>query len=202
VYTDRVLPRITNRLLDNPEHRRIRERVVSGLSGDVLEVGFGSGLNVPYLPAAVRRVQAVDPATLGRRLAADRVAASGVPVEYLDLEMDRLPLPAESVDHVLVTWTLCTIPDLDGALAEMRRVLRAGGALHFAEHGLSPDPSVAKWQVRLTPVQRLWAGGCHLDRPVARLLEAGGFGISELRTYYMPGPKVTGYTYEGRATKS
>jgi ubiquinone/menaquinone biosynthesis C-methylase UbiE len=200
-YDDQVLPRVINVVLGTQEFREIRERVAAPLSGDVLEVGFGSGLNVPYYPEAVRRVAAVDPAVVGRKLAAKRVAASPVPVEYVGLDGVRLPADSESVDHVLITWTMCTIPDVGAALSEMRRVLRPGGQLHFAEHGRSPDSAVARWQDKLTPFQRWWAGGCHLNRPIGQLVESAGFELSRLDNYYVKGPKAFGYMYEGLATK-
>ena len=173
------------------------------LDGDVLEVGFGSGLNVPYYPATVSRVWAVDPATVGRELAAERVAASPVPVEDVGLDGEDLPLDDGAVDHVLTTWTLCTIPDVGRALAEVHRVLRPGGVLHFLEHGRSPDPKVARWQDRLTPVQRRVFGGCHLNRPIDDLVVGSGLEVTELATFYLegPGPKSFGYMFEGTATK-
>lgn len=200
-YQDHVLPRITNVLLSNREFKRVRERVAAGLSGEVLEVGFGSGLNVPCYPNHLRRVLAVDPATVGRKLAAKRLAASTVPVEYVGLDGQNLALDSDSVDHVLLTWTMCTIPDVEQALNEMRRVLRPGGQLHFAEHGLSPDPKVAHWQHRLNPLQQKWAGGCNLDRPIDQLVTGAGFEMTRLDNFYVKGPKATGYTYEGVATK-
>jgi ubiquinone/menaquinone biosynthesis C-methylase UbiE len=201
VYADHVLPRLTNVALSGQEFGQIRARVAAGLAGQVLEIGFGSGHNVPYYPPAVTRVQAVDPATLGRRLAAARVAASPVPVEYIGLDGQSLPLDGASVDHVLTTWTLCTIPDPAAALAEVRRVLRPGGTLHFAEHGRSPDPGVARWQDRLTPVQRRLFGGCHLNRQIDRLIGGAGFRLDRLDTSYMSGPKPLGYLFEGVATR-
>jgi ubiquinone/menaquinone biosynthesis C-methylase UbiE len=201
-YADRVLPRITDLALSGREFSRIRARVCADLDGDVLEVGFGSGRNVPHYPTAVTRVRAVDPATAGRALAAGRVAASPVPVEYTGLDGERLPIEDESVDHVLTTWTLCTIPDVDRALAEMRRVLRPDGSLHFAEHGRAPQPRVARWQDRLTPVQRRVFGGCHLNRQIDELIERAGFARSKLDTYFASGPKVFGYFFEGAATKA
>jgi ubiquinone/menaquinone biosynthesis C-methylase UbiE len=168
----------------------------------VLEVGFGSGLNAPHYPLAVNQVQAVDPATVGRRLAAKRVASSGVPVEYVDLDGQALSLPAASVDHVLTTWTLCSIPDVERALSEIRRVLRRGGMFHFVEHGRSPDRKVAAWQDRLTPLQRRVAGGCHLNRPIDRLVRNSGLELIRLENYYVKGPRAFGYMFEGVASKS
>jgi ubiquinone/menaquinone biosynthesis C-methylase UbiE len=201
-YGEQILPRITNVVLANSEFAKIRERVASTLSGEVLEVGFGSGLNVPYYPSSVIRVLAVDPATVGRKLAEKRVAASQIPIEYLDLEAERLAIADDRIDHVLVTWTLCTIPDVNGALGEMHRVLRPDGQLHFVEHGRSPDRSVARWQDRLNPIQRCWAGGCHLNRPIDRLIETAGFEMARLENFYAKGPRTTSYMYEGVAVKT
>jgi ubiquinone/menaquinone biosynthesis C-methylase UbiE len=200
-YADQVLPRFTDRVMDRGELRRIRARVAAELRGEVLEVGFGSGLNVSYYPQAVTRVRAVDPATVGRKLAAKRVAASGVPVEYVGLDGQALPLDSESIDHVLTTWTLCTIPDVGRALGEIRRVLRPEGSLHFVEHGLSPEPGVARWQGRLTPLQRRLAGGCHLNRPIDQLVARSGLELTRMDNYYLPGPRALGYIFEGAASK-
>jgi len=200
-YDDQVLPRIVNVLLGTKESRKLRARAVAGLEGEVLEIGFGSGLNVPLYPEKVTKILAVDPATVGRELAADRVAASPIPVEYVGLDGQSLPLADESVDHVLSTWTLCTIPDVHRALTEIRRVLRPGGTLHFLEHGLSPDPKVAAWQDRLTPLQRKIAGGCHFNRPIDDLVAAADLTITREDHFYMRGPKTLGYMFEGVATK-
>lgn len=202
IYQDQILPRVTDAVMNRREFAAIRARVCAGLHGEVLEVGFGSGLNVPHYPAAVARVRAVDPATLGRRLAAKRVAASAVPVEYIGLDGQVLPLDSASVDHVLTTWTLCTVPAVERALSEVCRVLRPGGAFHFVEHGRSPDPRVAAWQDRLTPLQRRVAGGCHLNRPIDRLVAESGLDLTQLETYYAQGPKAFGYTFEGTAVKA
>jgi SAM-dependent methyltransferase len=201
LYEEQVLPRVIDVMLGSKEMVPLRERVTAGVDGEVLEVGFGSGRNVPFYPATTTRVRAVDPATVGRKLAAERVAASPVPVEYVGLDGEALPLPDESVDHVLTTWTLCTIPDVDRALDEIRRVLRPGGALHFLEHGRSPDAKVAVWQDRLTPLQRRIAGGCHLNRPIDDLVRGAGLEIRTLDRYYLRGPKTLGFMYEGVAVK-
>lgn len=201
LYVERVLPRITDVALRRADLREIRARVCTALEGQVLEVGFGSGLNVPHYPTAVERVRAVDPSTAGRKLAADRVAKSNTPVEYVGLDGERLPLEDESVDHVLTTWTLCTIPDAAEALRETRRVLRPGGRLHFVEHGLAPRPRVARWQSRLNPIQKRVFGGCHLDRPIDRLIDEAGLEVERLDNYFVPGPKALSYFYEGVASK-
>ena len=200
-YADQVLPRVINVVLANRELAEVRQRVASGLSGDVLEVGFGSGLNVPFYPSSVRKVLAVDPATVGRKLAAQRVAASPVDIEYVGLDGETLPLDRESIDHVLVTWTLCTIPAVESALLEMHRVLRVGGHLHFVEHGLSPDPKVAHWQSRMNGFQQWWAGGCNLNRPIDSLIEKNGFAMTRLDNFYAKGPKSMSYMFEGMAAK-
>jgi SAM-dependent methyltransferase len=198
-YGDQVLPRLIDLSLRGGEISRLRARVAAGLAGEVLEIGFGSGLNVPHYPPGLTRVQAVDPAATGRKLAARRVAACPVPVEYLGLDAQRLPLDDARIDHVLSTWTLCTIPDPGRALAEIRRVLRPGGALHFLEHGLSPDPTMARLQNLLTPLQRRAFGGCHINRPIASLLAGAGLEVTQLRNYYLQGPHALGYMYEGIA---
>lgn len=200
-YRNQVLPRITDVALAGREFEIIRRRVAAGLAGEVLEVGFGSGRNVPHYPPGVRRVLAVDPAVVGRKIAAKRVAASPVPVEFIGLDGQALPVDSASIDHVLSTWTMCTIPDLAGALGEIRRVLRPGGELHFAEHGRSPDPKVAHWQDRLNPLQRCLFGGCHLNRPIDRLVTDAGFDITRLENFYMSGPRASGYMFEGVATR-
>ena len=200
-YDEQILPRLMDLVMRDGELAEIRARVARGLAGEVLEVGFGSGLNVPYYPVAVTRVLAVDPATVGRKLAAKRVAAGSIPVEYIGLDGQRLPLTSVSVDHVLATWTLCSIPDIDRALEEIHRVLRPGGTFHFAEHGRSPNPEVARWQDRLTPLQRRVVGGCRLNRPIDQLIAHSGLVLTQLDNYYTKGPKSLGYTYEGTAAK-
>jgi SAM-dependent methyltransferase len=148
------------------------------LRGDVVEVGFGTGLNVPYYPPEVARIFAVEPSTLCMHLAEPRIAEQSVPVEQAGLTGERLELPSGEFDAVLSTWTMCTIPDLDSALQEIRRALRPGGALHFVEHGHAPDPNVARWQRRIEPMQKRLAGGCHLTRRKSESIEQAGFESS------------------------
>lgn len=200
-YEDQVLPRCIDFVLSTRPILRARERVASQLSGEVLEIGFGSGLNVPYYSAKVTAVHAVDPSATARKLARKRIAACTIPIQFSGLDGQALELPDASVDAVLSTFTLCTIPDLGAALAELRRVLRPGGALHFLEHGRSPEPSVAKWQDRLDPLHGRFAGGCHLNRAVDACLRDAGFAIAALDNYYLKGPKVGTYLYEGRALR-
>lgn len=200
LYADQILPRAINLALRGGEFAGPRARAAAGLDGEVVEIGFGSGLNIPYYPAGLKRVRAVDPAAAGRKLAAGRAAACAVPIEYVGSGAEALPMADASVDHVLSTWTLCTIPDATRALAEVRRVLRPGGALRFVEHGLAPDPGVARLQQLLTPVQRR-AFGCHLDRRIDQLVAAAGLELTRLDTYYMKGPRALGYTFEGVAIR-
>jgi ubiquinone/menaquinone biosynthesis C-methylase UbiE len=200
-YREQVVPRLADVTLRGREFERLRARVTADLDGEVLEVGFGSGRNVPHYPAAVTRVRAVDPSGVGRKLAARRVAACPVPIDYVGLDGQDLPLADEAVDHVLTTWTLCSIPDVARALGEIRRVLRPGGALHFVEHGRSPEARVARWQDRLTPIQRRVAGGCHLNRPMDRLVSDAGLDVARLDHPRVAGPWVFTYTYEGVALK-
>lgn len=202
-YEERVLPRIINKVLDNRQTRKVRSRVASGLTGEVLEIGFGSGLNLPYLPATVTRVSGVDPSGKAAELAAARIKATEVPVELVGLDGQQLPLADASVDSVLSTWTLCTIPDAVAAIREVRRVLRPGGSLHFVEHGAADDAGVRRWQDRLNGVQQRIAGGCNLNRDIAEIVAAGGLTISKLDRYYAPGqPKAFGTLYEGVAVAS
>lgn len=199
-YAERVFLPLMNRLMDTAETRAIRARVCAPLAGDVVEIGFGSGLNVPHLPGAVTSLRAVDPLQRGRALAARRVAASHVPVEVVGLDGRSLPLEDGSADAVLTTWTLCSIPEPVAAVREIVRVLRPGGRLHFVEHGRSPDPGVARWQERLDGFQRRTACGCSLTKDIPAILDAGGLAVDELDTYYVKGePKTHAWTLEGVA---
>ena len=200
-YREHIVPRLADMTLNGRPFDCLRARVTADLGGEVLEIGFGSGRNLPHYPATVTRVRAVEPSAVGRKLAAGRVAASTVPVEFVGLDGQELPVEDASIDHVLTTWTLCTIPDVARALHEVGRVLKPSGSFHFVEHGRAPDPRVSRWQDRLTPIQRRLAGGCHLNRPLGELVAASGLVLERLDHPRVPGPRTFTYTYEGVATK-
>jgi ubiquinone/menaquinone biosynthesis C-methylase UbiE len=200
LYGDHVLPRIINAACGLKAVDPLRQRVCEGLGGNVVEIGFGSGLNVPFYPEGVTRVAAVEPADVGWKLAEKRLTASSVPVERSGLDGQSLPFEDNSYDAVLSTWTLCTIPDVATALREVRRVLRPGGKLHFVEHGLAPDENVRRWQHRLEPLQKRLFGGCHLTRQIPQLLTTAGFTITELDVFYEDdAPKFLGAESLGTA---
>ena len=202
-YGDRVLPHIINVVMNNEQTRQIRHRVCSGLHGEVVEIGFGTGHNLPFLPAEVTRLRAVEPSQRSIALAQERIAASEVPVEIVGLDGQHLPLEDNSADAVLCTWSLCTIPDPEAAVREMARVLAPGGQLHFAEHGRAPEHGVRRWQDRLNGMQQRIGGGCHLNRDIPSIIEAAGMKITRLNTHYAEGiPKPYAFIYEGTATAS
>jgi SAM-dependent methyltransferase len=200
LYRDQVLPRVQNRLLDSGDTRAIRARVCSGLLGDVVEIGFGAGLNLPYVPPEVAGIWAIEPSAVGRALSSGRRERHPVPVVFAGTDGESLPFPDARYDAALSTWTVCTIPEPVVALREIRRVLKPAALFHFVEHGLSPDANVARWQRRANPVQRCLGGGCHLDRDIRALIEQAGFTVVSLDTYYeKTAPKALGHMYEGRA---
>ena len=200
LYGRYLRPRLLDATLGERVTGETRGRVCAGLTGDVLEIGYGSGRNQPHLPAGVTGVWAVEPSTAALRLARERQDASAVPVVVAGDDARSLPFPDDRFDSALCTWVLCGIPDADLALAEVARVLRPGAPLHFVEHGLAPDPGVARWQRRGNRLNRVVAG-CRLDNDVAALLADSPLTVAELRTYYEPAaPRPAGYMYEGRAT--
>ncbi len=202
-YKEKVLPHILNKAMDTKVEREIRGRVCEGLHGQVVEIGFGSGLNVPHYPPDVTKVLAIEPSQVALRLAEPRIAESSAAIDAAGLDGQHLDLQSEEFDGVLSTWTLCTIPDIAAALAEARRVLKPGGTFHFVEHGHSPDANVARWQARIEPLNKRLVGGCHMTRAISDEIERAGFLVKELDNYYAKGaPKPWGYEYEGRALKS
>jgi len=202
-YGERIVPRIINVACGGQWLEPLRRRACAGLAGEIVEIGFGSGRNVPFYPPAVTRVAAVEPSGAGWQLAASRIAAARATIERAGLDGQALPFADASYDGALSTWTLCTIPDAVAALREVRRVLRPGATLHFLEHGLAPDEPVRRWQRRLSPLHERLAGGCRLTQPVAELVAAAGFTVTGLQTFYQPRvPRLTGSYYLGTAQAS
>jgi ubiquinone/menaquinone biosynthesis C-methylase UbiE len=203
LYAKYVLPRLIDRVMRDEETARLRAAWVPRASGNVLEIGIGSGLNLPFYSADVRRVYGVEPSLEMQRLARGRASTARCPIELLAQSAEAaLPLDGGSIDTVVVTWSLCSIPDPPRALGQMRRVLKPEGRLIFLEHGLSPDAGVAAWQNWLTPLHKRIGGGCHLNRRIDALIGAAGFRIGELTTGYQPGPRPFTYTYQGIAHPS
>ena len=200
VYAKHVLPRIIDAVMSNKDCARLRADWIPQARGEVLEVGIGSGLNLPFYSSDVQRVYGVEPSVELQRMARRRTVGRRFAVEFLTQSAEeRLPLTNASIDTAVITWTLCSIPDAAKALREVRRVLKAGGRLIFLEHGRAPDPGVVVWQDRLTPLWKQVAGGCHLNRKPDELIRGAGFQITELRTCYPPGPRPVTYTYQGFA---
>jgi ubiquinone/menaquinone biosynthesis C-methylase UbiE len=200
IYKKYILPRLIDLAMRNKDTARLRAEWIPRAQGDVLEVGIGSGLNLAFYSSDVQRVYGVDPSLELQRMARKRAAGHVAKVEFLSQSVE-VPVPSldKSIDTVVVTWTLCSIPDPLKALQQMKRVLKPSGRLIFIEHGRAPDSDVAAWQGRLTPIWKRIGGGCHLDRKIDDLLVAAGFRISELRTCYLPGPRPMTYTYQGLA---
>jgi len=205
LWTDRVVPHIVDRALSTADVMALRDAACAGLAGRVLELGFGSGLNADAYPPAITAIDAVEPSDVGWSMSAQRRLGATVPIERVGLDGQRLDAADASYDAVLSTFTLCTIPDAATALAEVRRVLRPGGAFHFLEHGRSPEAGVARWQRRLDPLERRIAGGCHLSRDMPALVRAAGLEVMSLEAAYLPGPRVGrpwSYVFNGRAVPS
>jgi ubiquinone/menaquinone biosynthesis C-methylase UbiE len=202
LYERWILPRLIDLAMRQDAVQKYRRALVPGARGRVLEVGVGSGLNLPFYAAGVSEVIGLDPSERLLVMARRRAATASVPVTLTQGTATAVPMADNSIDTVVMTWTLCSIPDPMAALGEMRRVLKPGGSLLFVEHGLSPDPGVARWQHRLTPVWRRCAGGCHLDRKIDDLVRAAGFELPELKIGYGDGPRPMTYMYEGRALRA
>lgn len=201
-YGDHVVPHLVHLAMRQNTFAAYRRRLIPAATGRVLEIGVGSGLNLPLYSADVTRVIGIDPSPRLLAMARQRHAGSPRPMTLLEGSAESLPLDDGSVDTVVTTWTLCSIPDVAAALREMRRVLAPGGALLFVEHGRSPDLAVRRWQDRLTPVWKRLAGGCHLNRPIRDLVEDAGFRLDHLDTGYMTGPRPMTFMYEGRARRT
>jgi SAM-dependent methyltransferase len=199
-YERHILPFVIDLACGVKPVRRQREKVVPLAHGRVLEVGMGSGLNLPYYDKSrVAAIVGLDPSPGMRRRAEQRIAQAGLAVEFVGLSAEKIPLPDAAFDSVLITYTLCSIPDPLAALAEMRRVLKPDGRLIYCEHGRAPDESVRRWQDRLTPLWRRIGGGCHLNRDIPALLGAGGFACDDVQTMYLPGLRPLTYNYWGEA---
>lgn len=201
LYKKFVLPRLIHWAMRNKESARCRSQIIPEARGRVLEIGIGSGLNLPFYSSQVVSVRGVDPSRELLRMARERAGSAAFPVELLNASAEELPLENASVDTIAMTWTLCSIPDAGKALSEMRRVLKPGGDLLFVEHGLAPEPEVRAWQKRIDRPWGAVAGGCHLDREVDRLIVSAGLTIRRLDTTYLPGPRMFTFTYQGCARK-
>ncbi|WP_123629918.1 methyltransferase domain-containing protein [Salinisphaera orenii] len=198
-YNDVVLPRLCHMAMRNRHFAPYRRRVLSGTQGEVLEIGIGSGLNLPFYGPHVRAIHGLEPSPQLVRIARRAAEHSAGRVTLIEGSAEAIPFDDKSLDTIVTTWTLCSIPHAGRALAEVRRVLKPGGQLLFVEHGLGPDATVAQWQHRLTPLWSQVSGGCHLDRPIQALIAQAGFDCTHLETGYMKGPKPMTYMYEGRA---
>jgi ubiquinone/menaquinone biosynthesis C-methylase UbiE len=202
-YAKYILPRLIDLAMRNKDVAHLRAECVPHAQGKVLEIGIGSGLNLPYYSSQVQHVYGVDPSSELQRMAARKIAA--VPFEvslFRQSAEDQLPLADQGIDSALMTWSLCSIPNPEVALRQIRRVLKPSGRLIFIEHGRSPDANVTRWQDRLTPAWKRIAGGCHLDRRIDELIRGAGFQILDLQTFYLPGPHPMTYTYKGCAQVS
>lgn len=202
LYERWILPSIIDLVMQQKHLTKYRREVIAAARGRVLEIGVGSGLNFPLYGKQVELVYGIDPSLRLLAIARRRAEASVVPVEFLLGSATAIPLADDSIDTVVMTWTLCSIPDPLAALREMRRVLKPDGNLCFVEHGLSPDPGIERWQHRITPAWRRMAGGCHLDRKIDELIRLAGFDLTNLHVEYAPGPRAMSYMYEGCACRS
>lgn len=201
-YAKHILPRLIDVAMKNKETTRLRKNWIPQARGEVLEIGMGSGLNLPFYPAAVQHVYGVEPSVELQKMARERVLKTHIKVDFLTQSAEvSLPLSAASVDTIVSTWTLCSIPQVVDALKEMRRVLKPGGSFVFLEHGRAPDLRVVAWQNRLTPLWKRFTGGCHLNRKMDDLITGAGFKIDNLKTFYLPGPRPMTFTYQGVATR-
>jgi ubiquinone/menaquinone biosynthesis C-methylase UbiE len=201
-YAKRILPRIIDLAMRNKDTTRLREMWIPLARGDVLEIGIGSGRNLPFYSTAVRHVYGVDPSVELQEMAREQVRQTHAKVDFLGQSAEApLPLPDAIIDTVVSTWTLCSIPNPVEALKEVRRVLKPAGSFIFLEHGRAPDMPVVAWQDRLTPIWKRFTGNCHLNRKIDELITHAGFEITELKTFYVPGPRPMTFTYQGLASR-
>jgi ubiquinone/menaquinone biosynthesis C-methylase UbiE len=198
-YQRYIIPRLTHLAMRQKQLLPFRQRVIGAAEGRVLEIGIGSGLNFPLYGGTVTSVIGLEPSSELLNMARPRAEAAAAPITLLEGSAETIPLDSGSVDTVVTTWTLCTIPNAAQALVEMRRVLRLGGALLFVEHGRAPEPGVARWQDRLDPLWSRLAGGCHLNRKMDDLIGGNGFRIEAMEKVRIPGPRTHTYLYHGRA---
>ena len=203
LYDHYILPVVLNAAMSAKPIRYQRKKVVPRAQGRVLEIGFGAGHNLPFYDASkVSHLWALEPSQEMRERAAERVSQSPIPLEFLDLPSEEIPLGNEEADTILITYTLCTIPDVMKALGEMRRVLKPQGKMIFCEHGEAPDENVRKWQRRVTPAWKFIGGGCHVGRPIPKMIQDAGFRVENMETMYLPGtPRFAGFNYWGDAVK-
>lgn len=198
-YNDYILPRLIDLAMRNREVTRYRERIVPRARGTVLEIGVGSGLNLPFYGSSVECLYALDPSSALLRMTGNRTDCAAFPIELVPFPAESLPFPDRSMDTVVTTFTVCSVAEPLRALREMQRVLKPGGMLLFAEHGLAPEASVQRWQRRLNPVWRKFAGGCNLDRKMDELICTAGFRITTITREYAKGPRPVSYVYAGEA---
>lgn len=199
IYEKYMLPKIINVVMQNPDMAALRRRVVPEAEGDVIEVGFGSGHNLPFYSDAVRSVTGIDPSVELKDLAVERISEARVPIEIVNQSAEEMPFENAHFDSAVVTWTFCTVPSAEKVLSELRRVLKPGGQLMFVEHGRSPDAKTAKWQDRVNPIWKPIGGGCNINRKIDEAIRNSGFNITDLDHPAIKGPAIMTYQYLGRA---
>jgi ubiquinone/menaquinone biosynthesis C-methylase UbiE len=200
IYSKYLFPRLIDFTMRNKETARLRRESLTHAYGNVLEIGIGSGLNLPFYPSEVTSVHGIDPSPELLRMARRQAASVPFKVEFLAQSAEQiLPLPEASIDTAVITWTLCSIPDAGAALEQVKRVLKPSGHLLFVEHGRSDNDRIVAWQDRLTPIWKHIGGGCHLNRKIDGIVTSAGFKIQDLKTFYLPGPRPMTYTYQGTA---
>ena len=198
-YRDRVFPLLVDLSMRNKRLRPYRERVAGAAEGRILDIGIGSGLNLPFYGQNVKQIVGIEPSPMLLDMARNAARRSMSHLELVEGTAEAIPIESASIDTVVTTWTMCSIPNVDGALAEMRRVLSSGGSLLFVEHGRAPEPRVRWWQDHPTPAWKCLSGGCHLNRAIEDLVQRAGFRIEHIEKGYMRGPEPLTFMYEGRA---